>query len=289
MALELPPWLQTGPRDFVAAGERGMQAGLEAARTQQAGDIAARNASLEGQRIAQSAAEEQAQIGMEHARLDQQAKQASMAMQAEKEQAQRDFDLKTQQQNVAAAYHQATIGIQKAKLEDARAISARKYAAQQKLQQLTQAGVPYAQAVMQVDPVLWTAGMQTQMVKTGTGTTQPKMTDIDAQDRRLAMARFMKANSELQSGTSVQDPTALRREMISARDEMNRIAAKYTGGAKTATGAGEPTVTTQEQFDALQPGAIYKDKDGKRHQKPGQPAPAQNPPVENQTEEVPAE
>ena len=64
-----------------------------------------------------------------------------------------------------------------------------------------------------------------------------------------------------------------------AMSRLQRVPDGGTGGAGEATGEKLPVPKTQEDYDALEPGAFYiNDEDGKRYQKPGKPAAAADKP-----------
>jgi len=96
MALDsIPSWLQTSPQEWGNLAHAGAQLDIERQRM-----------ATEAQQRAQE--------------FDAAQNQAAVAHQAAQEKAQQDFLMKTQQNNIAKAYHDMTIEQQKAKLEDDR-------------------------------------------------------------------------------------------------------------------------------------------------------------------------
>lgn len=168
----IPPWLNTSPREFVQAAERGRALGQSA--------MAERNrVMLAEQSMGQRAQEEQQGIAMERARLESQERTHTMEIQARSEQEQRNFLANQQRNAILDAYHQTQTALAKRRLDDAAQEKARKYAAQQKLGQLVQRGVPFDQAMLQV-PELMGAGAETQMMRSATSRpTKETMSEID--------------------------------------------------------------------------------------------------------------
>ena len=104
--MELPPWLNFSPQTFVAAGEAGVRARQQ---DQQLG--------LEGQRLAQESAQANAQLGMEAQRLQASQRQAGMEAQVQREQILSNFNRSQTQAAITSAYHAATLGLAKSKLD----------------------------------------------------------------------------------------------------------------------------------------------------------------------------
>jgi hypothetical protein len=111
--MELPPWLNFSPQTFVGAAETGRrlqqsqeQIGLEGERV-----------GLERERLAQSAGQATAQLGMEGQRLAAQERQAMMEAQIHRETILSNFQRAQTQAAMTQAYHQATLGIAKNRLD----------------------------------------------------------------------------------------------------------------------------------------------------------------------------
>jgi hypothetical protein len=131
--MNLPPWLDVSPNQFVQAAEAGTRAGLERSQLVQQGDLerarmkqqgqlegarisqqaqqAGMQASLEGTRIAQSAAQAAQQLGLERQKLAFQQQQTAMEFQVSEETSKQNFMVKQTQDAVNNAYRQAQIGL----------------------------------------------------------------------------------------------------------------------------------------------------------------------------------
>lgn len=127
MALgEIPPWLNVQPSQFVqaasegaAAGQRTAQLGLEGQRLAQ--DAAQHSASLADQANAQAA-----QIQMEQAKLAQAAQQEQVELQAKKDQAAQAAAMAMQQHEVEHAYKMANINLGQQRLQSVAQAAAEK-------------------------------------------------------------------------------------------------------------------------------------------------------------------
>ena len=97
--MEVPPWLDVGPRDFAAAKEAGMKAQLERAS------------------LAQSAQQAAQQLGLERERLAASERQAAREALISQEQIKANFARSQTQIAVAQAYHNATLGLAKNRLD----------------------------------------------------------------------------------------------------------------------------------------------------------------------------
>jgi len=102
----IPPWLDIHPSELVNAA----RAGTEAAQGQE-------RIGLEQQRLAQSAGQAAAQLGMERQRLAMADKQTQMENQLRKQTLQQEFQRSQAQLEVAKAYHEATLGLAKDRLD----------------------------------------------------------------------------------------------------------------------------------------------------------------------------
>jgi hypothetical protein len=124
--MQIPPWLDVSPSQFVQAREAGVRAGQENAQLGQQGDLErarlaqerdlegariSQQGQMEGARLAQSAAEAAQQLGLAKQRLEAQQKQTAMEFQAGQETAKQNFMLRQTQDAVANAYKQAQIGL----------------------------------------------------------------------------------------------------------------------------------------------------------------------------------
>ena len=112
----LPPWISVQPQDFVRAGQEGADAGLSAARIEQAGRLHAEQLGMEAQRMKQKAA-------AEAARLSQAEHIAEMETQARQEIAQQNRLREDQQNLIQNAQRQAEFGLHRSRLEQQDALA----------------------------------------------------------------------------------------------------------------------------------------------------------------------
>jgi hypothetical protein len=110
---ELPPWLNFSPQTFVGAAETGRrlqqsqeQIGLEGERV-----------GLERERFAQSVSQSAAELGLQHQRLAASERQTAMEAQIHRETILSNFNRAQTQAALTQAYHQATLGIAKSRLD----------------------------------------------------------------------------------------------------------------------------------------------------------------------------
>ena len=103
---ELPPWLNFSPQTFAGAAE----AGIRLRQSQE-------QIGLEAQRLQQSAAQSAAQLGMESQRLAASERQAAMESQIHRETLLSNFQRSQTQAAVTQAYHAATLGLAKSRLD----------------------------------------------------------------------------------------------------------------------------------------------------------------------------
>jgi len=113
---QIPPWLDVNPSQFVRAGQEGAEAGLGVARLRQSAQSDAARLGLEADALAQKAQSDAAH-------LSQQEHIAQMEMQARKEIAEQNRLREDQQMLIQNAYHQAEIGLGKARIDQQRALA----------------------------------------------------------------------------------------------------------------------------------------------------------------------
>lgn len=219
----IAPWLQTTPRDYIAAAESG------AARGQQDRFERDRMAQQSAQ-SAQTAAMEQQRIALEGQRLAEQEKQAQLQLQLQKEQHDREYLLGQQRNQIAQAYHIASVGIQKQRLAEAAQLSARKYAAQQKLAALTAQGVPFEKAILQVPELMGTGAEAAMLRAQTTHPASPRMEEVDKLKYSTAQKELAAGEKELQGVGWFGSKKKPNEKIESAKKVMQEIEQKYSVG-----------------------------------------------------------
>lgn len=110
---------------------------------------------LEGQQLAASIAQQSQRMALEQAKLQQDAEQNQMMLAAKQAAAERDSMRQQQEMEIAKAYHDAQIGLQRQELQQKQqefqlkaSAAARQFAARQKFQSLVDAGEDPAKAML---------------------------------------------------------------------------------------------------------------------------------------------
>lgn len=251
----IPPWLNVSPSDFAASARAGLAAGQsgaeEALRLREQGRESDVRASLEAQAQANQAAASVRSAALESQRLQQQKLLAGMETQAREQQAQRDFLLKQQQQKILDAYRQSEIGLRQSELDRSLADNAAKYQDIQGYMAAINSGLDPSQAAAKF-PRAVTAGIATQLTKTGTSSTEEgKLSQKDAIDYRNAQSILNSAPTKIATleANQTADPSTIdliKQQMKDAKAVVDRI------NAKSQT----QTVTTQKSSGAIPQPAI---------------------------------
>jgi hypothetical protein len=224
--MQIPPWLDVSPSQFVQAREAGVRAGQENAQLGQQGDLErarlaqerdlegariSQQGQMEGARLAQSAAEAAQQLGLAKQRLEAQQKQTAMEFQAGQETAKQNFMLRQTQDAVANAYKQAQIGLGNQKLD----------LAGQKLK----------------------LDVQTVAAKTATATSKPDPIAMKQFD--TVEAAYLNAVKEYQKAKASTDPN-----VQSTAGDLARIAKNYSDRADKLAASMQGPKTPAAAFNA---------------------------------------
>jgi hypothetical protein len=218
----IAPQLQTNPRDFVQAAERGRALG-------QAASAQRDRVAMQSGNLAQAAQQ-----------LAQREKLALMETAAAKEQQEREFLTTQHRTDVQDAHNRAQLSLEKQKLDQTAQESAKDFAAQQELSRLVQSGVPMEQAILRV-PRLMNRGVNTSLVNAATRrpATMGRMSDIDRMKYTTAQKNVADMEKSGQNrlstgflgmGSGKENP-----KYASAKQAMAEIEARYTeNGAPAA-------------------------------------------------------